>query len=282
MKEAELAEARARLLARIVEIVGEGAIPRFDEALTHPSFANESSLPDNQRLEFLGDAVLGLCVSELLSRTRPDADEGTLTRMRSALVNAEALARWARAESIGDCLALGKGARSGSEREQTNVLADAVEALVAAIYEARGLEGARKLVEHVIRDPMQEVERLGTRDPKSLLQEQVQARGRAAPTYRVKGVRGPQHDPTFEVEVLVEEGGDTPTVLGVGEGRSKRVAERNAALAALTAAADSSIPPPSNGAPSSTNLTAGMTGRPPEPAPILTSAEQPTRTDGEG
>ncbi|MBS2011535.1 MAG: ribonuclease III [Deltaproteobacteria bacterium] len=237
MKEAELAAARARLLERIVAIVGEGEIARFAEALTHPSFANESSLPDNQRLEFLGDAVLGLCVSELLGRTRPDADEGTLTRMRSALVNAEALAQWARAEHIGDCLALGKGARAGSEREQTNVLADAVEALVAAIYEARGLEGARKLVEHVIREPMREVERLGTRDPKSLLQEQVQARGRAAPTYRVRGVRGPQHDPTFEVEVLVEEGGDAPTVLGVGEGRSKRVAERNAALAALESSA---------------------------------------------
>ncbi len=234
MKEAELAEARARLLARVLAIVGEGAVPRFEEALTHPSFANESSLPDNQRLEFLGDAVLGLCVSELLGRTRPEADEGTLTRMRSALVNAEALARWARAEGIGDSLALGKGARSGSEREQTNVLADAVEALVAAVYEARGLDGARRLVEHVIRDPMQEVERLGTRDPKSLLQEQVQARGLAAPTYRVRGARGPQHDPTFEVEVLVEDGAAAPTVLGVGEGRSKRVAERNAALAALT------------------------------------------------
>jgi len=278
VKEAELAEARARLLAQIVTIVGEGPIARFEEALTHPSFANETSLPDNQRLEFLGDAVLGLCVSELLSRTRPDADEGTLTRMRSALVNAEALAQWARAESIGDCLALGKGARAGSEREQTNVLADAVEALVAAIYEARGLEGARKLVEQVVRDPMQEAERLGSRDPKSLLQEQVQARGRAAPTYRVRGMRGPQHDPVFEVEVLVEEGGAEPTVLGVGEGRSKRVAERNAALAAITAAAAAT-----NGPNSSRDLTAGMSGTAPEPADILaTSSTAPTLTSGEG
>jgi ribonuclease-3 len=233
-KEAELAEARARLKARIQAIVGEGEapveIPRFDEALTHPSFANESSAADNQRLEFLGDAVLGLCVSELLGRTHPDADEGALTRMRSALVNAEALARWARAEGIGGALALGKGARSGSEREQTNVLADAVEALVASVYEAYGLEGARKLVEHVVRDPMREAAQLGSRDPKSLLQEQVQARGLSAPTYRVKGMRGPQHDPTFEIEVMIGE-----DVLGVGEGRSKRVAEREAALAALSA-----------------------------------------------
>ncbi|MDB4937711.1 MAG: Ribonuclease [Labilithrix sp.] len=235
MKEAELAEARAALKARIQAIIGEGGgplereIPRFDEALTHPSYANESSAADNQRLEFLGDAVLGLCVSQLLARSQPDADEGALTRMRSALVNAEALARWARSEGIGDALALGKGARAGTEREQTNVLADAVEALVASVYEAYGLEGACKLVEHVVRDPMQEAAHLGLRDPKSLLQEQVQARGLAAPTYRVKGMRGPQHDPTFEVEVLI--GSD---VLGVGEGRSKRVAERAAALAALS------------------------------------------------
>lgn len=229
-RERDLETARAAVLARIQSIVGEGEIPRFDEALTHPSFANESSAADNQRLEFLGDAVLGLCVSELLAQTRPDADEGALTRMRSALVNAEALARWARTEAIGEAIALGKGARAGSEREQTNVLADAVEALVASVYLRHGLEGARKLVEHVVREPLGEVERLGTRDPKSLLQERVQAAGAPAPTYRVRGVRGPQHDPTFEVEVVVGE--DT---LGRGEGRSKRVAERAAALDALNA-----------------------------------------------
>lgn len=228
-RETELQSARARLRERVVEIVGPGEdIARFDEALTHPSFANESSEPDNQRLEFLGDAVLGLCVSELLSRAHPDADEGALTRMRSALVNAEALALWARAENIGEALSLGKGARAGTEREQTNVLADAVEALVASVYEARGLDGARKLVEQVVREPMLEAPRLETRDPKSLLQERVQARGLSAPTYRVRGMQGPQHDPTFEVEVLVGE-----AVVGVGTGRSKRVAERAAALAAL-------------------------------------------------
>src|SRR5205085_9295994 len=107
MKEETLVEeARRRVEAHIKSIVGEGEIPRFDEALTHPSYANESSAPDNQRLEFLGDAVLGLCVSEMLARSHPDADEGALTRMRSALVNAEALAQWARTVSLGDSLAL--------------------------------------------------------------------------------------------------------------------------------------------------------------------------------
>lgn len=239
-RETELQAARARLRARLASIIGEGDLPRFEEALTHPSFANESSAPDNQRLEFLGDAVLGLCVSELLARERPEADEGALTRMRSALVNAEALAVWGRAERIGEAIALGKGARAGSEREQTNVLADAVEALVASVYEARGLEGARRLVEHVVREPMQEAARLGSRDPKSLLQEQVQARGLPAPTYRVRAVRGPQHDPTFEVEAIVGE-----LVAGVGEGRSKRVAERAAAAAALAIAAQARTEPTS-------------------------------------
>ena len=223
------------LLARLVAIVGEGPIPRFEEALTHPSFANEAAVPDNQRLEFLGDAVLGLCVSEFLTAAHPDADEGKLTRMRSAIVNAEALAAWARSEKIGLALSLGKGARSGGERDQTNVLADAVEALVAAVYDARGLEGARALVREIAGSMVADADLLGARDPKSLLQERVQARGAGAPAYRVAAVRGPQHEQTFEVEVVV---GDE--VVGRGEGRSKRLAERAAAADALRAVTENS------------------------------------------
>lgn len=224
----ELLEARERLLLHVTSLVGEGEIPRFAEALTHTSFANEALATDNQRLEFLGDAVLGLCVSELLGMAHPTADEGILTRMRSALVNAEALARWARAVDLGAGLALGKGARAGSEREQTNVLSDAVEALVAAVYEARGLDGARALVREVVREPMQKAEQLAMRDPKSTLQERVQAEGHPTPAYRVVSTSGPPHAHVFLVEVLV---GDN--VVGRGEGRSKRLAERAAALAAL-------------------------------------------------
>jgi ribonuclease-3 len=252
-REEALARARERIRERILAIVGEGELPRFVEALTHPSFANETAAADNQRLEFLGDAVLGLCVSEMLAAAFPEADEGTLTRMRSALVNAEALARWGRDETLGEALALGKGARAGSEREQTNVLADAVEALVACVYEARGMVGARKLVEAVVGDAIHQASQLDSRDPKSLLQERVQAEGLPAPTYRVKGVRGPQHDPTFEVEALVGE-----RVVGVGEGRSKRVAERAAALASLTA-------PTSSEPPASPASAASSSGRREEP-----------------
>jgi ribonuclease III len=227
------AAAREALLARLQALVGAGPIPRFEEALTHPSFANEAGVPDNQRLEFLGDAVLGLCVSEMLASAHANADEGKLTRMRSALVNAEALAAWARRVDLGANVAFGRGAKLGTEREQTNVLADAVEALVAAVYEARGLAGARSLVADVVSGLLENADVLGMLDPKSKLQERVQADGNPPPTYRVVDVRGAPHEQVFEVEVLV---GDR--ALARGEGRSKRFAERAAAVAALATLTD--------------------------------------------
>lgn len=218
------AEARERVRARIDEVVGVAPTPRLDEALTHRSYANEEKCADNQRLEFLGDAVLDLCVSELLVREHANADEGALSRMHDTLVNTEALAKWARAEDLGEAIAFGKGARG--ERERTNVLADAVEALIAAVYDAHGLDAARKLVAAVIAPSVAE---LDTRDPKSLLQERVQARGAKAPTYQLKATHGTaQSTLTFEIEVIVD-----GAVAGVGEGKSKRIAERNAAAAAL-------------------------------------------------
>ncbi len=229
MTQKGLEEARAALMARLEAIVGPGApIERLEEALTHPSFANETTARDNQRLEFLGDSVLGLCVSELLTARHEDADEGMLTRLRSALVNAEALARWARHVDLGSSLSLGRGARMGTERDRTNVLADGVEALVAAVYLSRGIEGARKLVAEITAVVLPEVDPDSTKDPKSMLQERVQARGEKAPTYRVVATEGPSHDPRFHVEVLV---GDE--VRGLGVGPSKRAAEREAARVAL-------------------------------------------------
>jgi ribonuclease III len=225
-----IAAARDRLRKHLEALAGPGPIPRLDEALTHPSFANETGEPDNQRLEFLGDAVLGLCVSEMLAEAHTHADEGKLTRMRSALVNAEALASWARLVDLGGCVALGRGAHLGTEREQTNVLADAVEALVAAVYESRGLAGARSLVREVVSDRMNNADALGVLDPKSELQERVQAGGKSAPIYRVIDLRGAPHQQVFEVEVLVAD-----RAVARGEGRSKRLAERAAAIAALAA-----------------------------------------------
>jgi ribonuclease-3 len=225
---AQLAVVRAELALRIASLVGEGEVPRLAEALTHPSFANESTAPDNQRLELLGDAVLGLCVTEALVAEHPTAGEGVLTRMRSALVNATALSRWGREANIGECLAMGRGARAGTEKERTNVLADAVEAVIAAVYLSHGLPGARRLVDDVVRAAKEGGESLAGLDPKSALQEAIQATGVPAPRYRVVALTGAPHEPSFEVEVTVED-----VVLARGTGPSKRLAEREAAAAAL-------------------------------------------------
>ena len=233
-----LDEAREQLLERLTTVTATASFPRFVEALTHPSYANEAAgLPDNQRLEFLGDAVLGLCVSEILAEQNPNADEGALTRMRSALVNAEALAGWAREVSLGDALALGKGAHYGTERKETNVLADAVEALVACVYDGAGLDGARALVRQIVAT-RGATGALDVRDAKSALQEDVQAQGHPSPSYRVRECRGPEHEPTFVVEVVVSE-----EVLGEGLGRSKRLAERAAAEDALRRRAEKRLDP---------------------------------------
>jgi ribonuclease-3 len=225
--------ARAALRARLASIIGDGEVPHFEQALTHRSFANEENIGDNQRLEFLGDAVLGLCVSELLVAAQADADEGKLSRMRSALVNGEALARWARRVDLGPSIALGRGARARTERDETNVLADAVEALVAAVYEGLGMAGARALVADIVADAMANPQALDERDPKGMLQELSQARGMGTPAYRVVGTRGGPPEQLFEVEVWL---GDR--ILGRGEGRSKRLAEKVAAVAALATLAE--------------------------------------------
>ena len=210
----------------------EGPCAHLEEALTHPSYANEhkGSARDNQRLEFLGDAVLGLCVSEQLMDRFPDAREGELSLMRASLVNTEALAMWARDASVGDALRLGRGADAAGERSQKNVLADAVEAIVGAVYLDLGLEWARLVSRAIVGEPL---ERLASgpplmRDAKSELQERVQARGGASPKYRVVEAIGPDHNREFVVAVDVD-----GEVLGEGRGRSKKQAEQDAARSAL-------------------------------------------------
>jgi len=228
----------------------EGELSHLEEALTHPSFSNEQRRGprfDNQRLEFLGDSVLGLCVTELLMERFPRSNEGDLSRMRSLLVNTDALASWARGVSLGAFLKLGKGADAAGEREQTNVLADAVEAVVGAVFLDRGLDTARLVTRTIVADPLA---RLGTsgleRDPKSELQERVQAAGGASPRYRVVSTEGPDHSREFVVvvEVLGE-------VVGEGRGRSKKLAEQAAARAALArpTAGDPTSALPAEGSP---------------------------------
>lgn len=215
--------------------------PHFEEALTHPSYANERRLRrHNQRLEFLGDAVLGFCVSELLVSRYPDADEGTLTRLRAQLVNSEALASWARKNGLADELRLGRGADASGLRESTNVLADALEALLAAVYLDVGLDAARRLCERIVESELPLEDRVGARDPKSELQERLQALGGGAPTYELVEAGGPAHERWFKVSV--RHGG---RALGEGFGRSKRAAER--AAAALALESDDLAPPPAAG-----------------------------------
>ena len=203
--------------------------PHLIQALTHPSYANERrDALDNQRLEFLGDAVLGFCVSDLIYRRFEQADEGTLTRLRAQLVNAEALAEWARATGVPDALRLGRGAGASGLRQSTNVLADAVEALIAACFLDSGLESARSVCERIVEARLEAFERVGARDPKSELQERLQARGEPPPAYDLIESGGPAHERWFRVQVRV-----SGHALGEGVGRSKRAAERAAAESAL-------------------------------------------------
>lgn len=199
-------------------------------ALTHPSFRNEvkGRVEDYERLEFLGDAVLQLCVSERLAHAFPRAREGELSRMRSSLVRAETLATFARRVDVGAAIRVGRGARASGERDQTNVLADVVEALVGAAYLDGGLDRARALVDKIVEGKAFDLASLEARDPKSQLQEQIQGEGRPTPFYRVEAVIGPDHDRWFDVAVIVVD-----EVLAVGRGRSKKLAEQEAARLAL-------------------------------------------------
>jgi ribonuclease-3 len=231
--EADGPQAPAGLLARLGI---EGELRHMDDALTHASFANErrGGCADNQRLEFLGDAVLGLLVGEILMERFPAAKEGELSLLRSLLVSADALAAWARSVELGPALRLGRGADTAGERERDNVLADAAEALVGAVYLDRGIAAARALATSIVAAPLARLEVRGAvdRDAKSELQESVQAGGGASPRYRVVTAEGPDHRREFVVEVEVE-----GQVLGLGRGRSKKLAEQAAARAARDAIA---------------------------------------------
>jgi ribonuclease-3 len=218
------------MVDRIAELFGlHPDAPHLVEALTHPSYRNErGESRDNQRLEFLGDAVLGFCVTELLFARFEEADEGRLTRLRAKLVNARTLARWARENRVSEELRLGRGAAASGLDDSTNVLADAVEALIAAAYLDGGLEIARLACSRIVSRELESLSASDARDPKSELQERVQARGKEPPIYEVVESGGPPHDRWFVVSVLLD-----GSAVAVGRGRSKRTAEQAAAAEAL-------------------------------------------------
>jgi ribonuclease-3 len=201
------------------------------EALTHPTYANEChavKLPDNERLEFLGDAVLDLVISEYLMTSLPESPEGQLTRLRADVVCMPGLARLAGSLNVGSALLLGKGEERNGGREKPNLLADAFESLIGAIFTDGGFAAAKSVVLPLFVPMLHEALSLEDQDFKSRLQELLQASQRALPVYKLVETTGPAHERTFFVEVLVGN-----CVTGSGQGRTKKSAEQSAAKAAL-------------------------------------------------
>ncbi len=206
-------------------------------ALTHKSYVNEhreeEGLADNERLEFLGDAVIDLAVSHRLMERFPDAREGELSKMRAAVVDEQGLSEMARALDLGGLLRLGRGEELTGGRRKASLLADAMEAVVAAVFLRSGLAPVLSIVDRFLGEAFSRAA-AGTldRDFKTQLQELAQSRLRATPRYRVVAEHGPDHSKTFEVETDLR--GD---VVGRGAGRSKKDAEQAAAKLALDALA---------------------------------------------
>lgn len=200
-------------------------------AVTHPSVAHESGEPSahNQRLEFLGDAVLQLVLTQKLYEQFSSFDEGPLTKARAKLVNRRALTERARALELGPHLILSHGEEASGGRERSSILADAFEALLGAFFLDGGLEAVREFILREFSGAFDEIGTIPTiENPKGELQELLQVHSPAAPEYRVTSVTGPEHDRVFEC--TVHHGG---AELARGGGKSKKAAESDAALAAL-------------------------------------------------
>lgn len=199
-------------------------------ALIHRSYLNEHTQEkgSNERLEYLGDAVLEYLVSKNLFVRFPSFDEGKLTATRAKLVNTQNLAKFAKEHSLGSFLYLSKGEEESGGRTSTSLLANTVEAIIGALYLDSGIDSAEKFVTSYILQNIDEIIEEGLKDPKSSLQETVQSRGLPPPVYKTVSSIGPDHNKVFEVEVL--SGGE---VLGVGSGKSKQEAQQKAAEEAL-------------------------------------------------
>ena len=203
----------------------------LERALTHRSFAYENGgLPTNERLEFLGDAVLGLIVTDALYATHPDLPEGSLAKLRAGVVNTRALAEVARSLGLGRWLRLGRGEETTGGRDKNSILADTTEAVIGAVYLDRGIAVATVVVRRLFDPLMSAAAREGASlDWKTALQELSASAGLGVPDYRI-GESGPDHAKRFTAEVAM--GGD---VCGSGSGRSKKEAEQKAAEAAYAA-----------------------------------------------
>ena len=205
-------------------------ITLLQNALSHSSYANErwhDSLKSNERLEFLGDSVLGMVVAEHLYRTFPNRPEGELTRMRADMVCEKTLAKVANGLGLGNHLLLGKGEEQGGGRSRESILADAVESVIAACYLDGGMSAAVQFVQKFILVNVP-VTKLQNADYKTALQELVQQKKNQVLSYRLVGESGPDHDKEFRVELTLN-----GEVIGIGIGSSKKRAEQAAAQKAL-------------------------------------------------
>ena len=201
-----------------------------EPALLRSALTHKSASTDNfERLEFLGDAAIGFLVAQQLFDSKPDATEKQLTLMRAKLVNAEALAAVARDVQLGTFLNLGASERQSGGAERTSMLADALEAIVGAVVCDGGMAAAATVVRHAFHGRLQTVENVELKDAKTLLQEYLQARGIALPTYTVVATTGKEHAPLFAVDCAIEKFG----LRTQGRGKSRRLAEKAAAAAAL-------------------------------------------------
>jgi len=201
-------------------------------ALTHRSYAYEhGAAPHNERLEFLGDSILGQAVTVMLFTENPDLDEGELAKRRASLVSSAALAQIARSIGLGACVRLGRGEELTGGRDKSSILADTVEALIGATYLSAGPEAAGALVLRLIRPLLTDPDRFGAAmDPKTSLQELAARLGRGVPRYSVSD-SGPDHSKRFVADVSL---GVEDDALARGEGSSKKQAEMAAALSAWT------------------------------------------------
>ena len=205
-------------------------ITLLQNALSHSSFANErwhDSLMSNERLEFLGDSILGMVVAEFLYRNYPDRPEGELTRMRADMVCETSLAKIADQIGLGQHLLLGHGEEQGGGRERASILADAVESVIAACFLDGGMEPARVFIDRFVLCNVPE-QRMRNADYKTALQELIQQQKNQVLTYELTGQSGPDHDKRFAVRVLLN-----GIPIGSGEGTSKKRAEQDAARNAL-------------------------------------------------
>lgn len=207
-------------------------IALLEEALRHSSYANEhrgANVFSNERLEFLGDSVLGFVAAEYLFKKHPAAPEGDLTRIRATLVCEDSLHEVAKSLELGRFLKLGRGEESCGGRTRASILADATEAVIAAVYLDGGIEEASKLIHRMLlNSAREEAAEEKRRDYKTELQEYIQRTPNQTLSYRMSGESGPDHDKTFAFEVLLND-----AVIGEGTGHTKKEAEQMAAKDAL-------------------------------------------------